>query len=455
MGARTFDVIVIGAGPAGEVAAGRIAQRSERSVAIVERELVGGECSFYACMPSKALLRPQELRRELGRVPGVCEQPPPLDASAIARRRDEVIHDRSDESQLPWLRGRGVELLRGHAQLDGERRVRVDGELHIANEAVVIATGSDAAIPPIPGLAEAQPWTNREATTAESPPASLVVLGGGPVGCELAQAWRSLGSEVCLLEAAERLLVKEEPCAGEQVAESLRCDGVSVRLGVKARAVSGERGRSVVELDDGSVVASERLLVATGRTPRTHGLGLESVGLPADSAIEVDDQLRSTSEPWLYAVGDVNGHVLLTHMGKYQARIAADAILGGQTRIELDGLRSPRVTFTEPEVAAVGHTLASASDARLRARPVDLETSGTAGASFRGYGAPGSTRFVIDEERDVLAGATFVGFETAEMLHAATVAVVSATPLSALAHAVAPFPTRSELWLQLLEAVGR
>ncbi|MHB1810636.1 MAG: dihydrolipoyl dehydrogenase family protein [Solirubrobacteraceae bacterium] len=454
MADRAFDVIVIGAGPAGEVAAGRIAERSTKSVAIVERELIGGECSFYACMPSKALLRPQELRGELARVPGVCDRSPALDVERILARRDEVIHRLSDESQLPWLRERKVELIRGQAQLDGELRVRVGDELLTANEAVIVATGSGAALPPIPGLAQARPWTNREATTATRPPESLVVLGGGPVGCEMAQAWRSLGSEVSIVEAAERLLPAEEPFAGKQVAEALEADGAKVRLGTKASSVRREGERTTVALDDGGEVSGERLLVAIGRTPRTDDLGLESVGIDPGAPIAVDDRLRSPGRSWLYAIGDVNGRALLTHMGKYQARIAADAILGLDVRLRVDGRRCPRVAFTDPEVAAVGHTLASAEAEGLPAKAIDLTTSGSAGASFRGHDAPGTTRFVLDSERRLLLGATFVGFETAEMLHAATIAVAGEVPLETLAHAVAPFPTRSELWLFLLEAAG-
>jgi pyruvate/2-oxoglutarate dehydrogenase complex dihydrolipoamide dehydrogenase (E3) component len=453
----SFDVIVIGAGPAGEVAAGKLAERG-RAVALVERELVGGECSYWACMPSKALLRPGELLDELTRVPGVADDAPErgLDAPRALRRRDEVIHGLDDAAQLPWLEQRGVTLLRGRARLAGERRVAVvapgGGEpvVHAARVAVVVATGSGALLPPIPGLADARPWTNREATTADHVPGELLVLGGGVVGVELAQAWSSLGARVTLIEAADRLVAREEPFASMQVAEGLQRRGVELRIG--ARAASVERtgdARVTVALEDGGRLSADELLVAIGRRVRTDELGLETVGLEPGEPLEVDEQLRVPAQPWLYAIGDVNGRAQLTHMGKYQARVAVDAICGGALRLRSDGPLVPRVIFTDPSVAAVGHTLASAREAGIRAVAVDRETSATAGASFHGRNAPGTTRFVLDAERELLVGATFVGPEVAELLHAATVAIVGEVPLATLQHAVPAFPTRSELWLDL------
>ncbi len=453
--AQAFDAIVIGAGPAGEVAAGRLAERG-KAVALVERELVGGECSYWACMPSKALLRPGELLAELWRVPGIAE-PDDLDAAAVLERRDEVVHELRDDAQMPWLEERGVTLLRGHARLDGERRVRVEGVGDCeAREAVVVATGSDALLPPIPGLAEAEPWTNRAATTAGEVPGELLVLGGGPVGVELAQAWQWLGSRVTLVEAAERLLAREEPFAGKQVADALAAIGIDVWTGARAAGVErGADGRTALTLEGGERLTGDRLLVAVGRRPRTGDLGLETVGLEPGEPLAVDATLRVPGRPWLYAIGDVNGRAQLTHMGKHQARVAVDAICGdADVRVTpLDGALAPRVTFTDPAVAAVGHTLASAREAGIRARAIDRATSGTAGASFHGHDEPGTTRFVLDETRGVLVGATFVGPDVAELLHAATVAIAAEVPLATLELAVPAFPTRSELWLDLRGSV--
>jgi len=372
---------------------------------------------------------------------------------AVLRRRDEIVYGLDDAAQVPWLEQRGVSLVRGPGRLDGERRVAVGGDVLVARRAVVLATGTGPLLPPLPGLAEAAVWTNREGTNASSVPARLLVLGGGVAGVELAQAWASLGAEVTVLEGAERLLVREEPFAGEQVADGLRAFGATVRTGVRAVAVRRE-GDVTVELDDGSRASGDELLVAVGRRPATSGIGLESVGLEPGDAVEVGDDLRSVRHDWLWAVGDVNGRAPLTHMGKYQARLAADAILRREVRVRSDGALSPRVIFTEPQVAAVGHTLVTAREAGLTVRAVDVDTAGSAGGAFTGAGAAGTSRLVVDEDRRVLAGATFTGPEVAEWLHAATIAVVGEVPLDTLWHAVPSFPTRSEVWLKLLEAYG-
>jgi pyruvate/2-oxoglutarate dehydrogenase complex dihydrolipoamide dehydrogenase (E3) component len=458
MSEREFDVVVLGSGPAGEVCAGRLGEAG-LEVAAVESHLLGGECSFYACMPSKALLRPGELLAEVRRIPGVREAVTgDLDAGAVLKRRDEIIHDLDDSNQVPWLEQRGVTVVRGPGRIDGERRVRVGDDTLAARKAVVVATGTAPLIPPIDGLREAEPWTNREATTAKEVPDRLAILGGGVVAVEMAQAYSSLGSQVTVIERADRLIAREEPFAGEHVLEALRENGVDVRLGTSATAVRAENGDVTLELDDGGPVHADQLLVAIGRRHNTEDIGLDTIGLEPGKPIDVDDSMRSETADWLYAIGDVNGRALLTHMGKYQARIAADVIVGEENAClpsTADGSRSPRVIFTDPHVAAVGYTLDAARQDGLNVRAVDVSTQGNAGASFYGRDdARGNTRLVVDDDRGVIVGATFTGPEIAEFLHAATIAVVGEVPLARLFHAVPAFPTRSEVWLYLLEALG-
>ena len=402
-------------------------------------------------MPSKALLRPAEALREVARIPGAAEAVTgPIDVEAVLARRDQIVNHLDDSHQVPWLESRGIELVRGAARLDGDRRVRVGDDVLVARDAVVVAVGTGALVPPIPGLADAGAWSSREITTSREVPDRLLVLGGGVVGVEMAQAWASLGSRVTVIEAEHQLLPREEPFAGDELQLALEHLAVKVRTGVRATEVHRVGESITVTLEDGADVTGDRLLVAIGRKPLTSGLGLETVGLPG-GFMEVDDHLRVPGHPWLYAVGNVNGRSLLTHSGKYQARVAADHILGEDARAISDGPGAPRVIFTDPQIAAVGQTLAGALRAGLAAEAIDLATAGTAGASFYGRGTKGTTRFVVDTEREVLLGATFVGPEVAELLHAATIATVAEVPLATLAHAIAPFPTRSELWLKFLE----
>ncbi len=457
MNERIVDVVVIGAGPAGELAAGLLGEAG-LDVALVESHLIGGECSYYACMPSKALLRPGEALAEARRVPGAREAAGgTLAVDAVLRRRDEVIHKLDDSSQLPWLSERNATVYRGRGWLDGERRVRVGDDLLVARRAVVVAVGTGALMPDIPGLAEAAPWTNRDATTAHTVPGRLLVLGAGVVGAELAHAWASLGSAVTLVELFERILIREEPFASEELAAALRDLGVDVRTSAKAVAAERTDGEVTLTLESGERIAGDELLVAIGRRPATGALGLETIGLEPGAPIPVGDDMRVENTDWLYAIGDVNGRSLLTHMGKYQARIASANILGGDERAArpAQGALAPRVVFTDPQIAAVGHTLASAREARLDVVAVDHPTGGVAGASFYGRKAPGTARLVIDLGREVLVGATFTGPAVAELLHAATIAIVGEVPVERLRHAVPPFPTRSEVWLRLLEKYGR
>ncbi len=449
---QSFDVIVIGGGPAGEVAAGRLGGDG-LEVALVERELVGGECSYWGCMPSKALLRPAEALAEVRRIPGAAEAVTgSINVTKVLERRTEIIHGLDDSSQLPWLEKNNVTLLRGEARVTKDRTVEVDGTPYEARKAVVLATGTTAGIPPIDGLDDANPWTNREITTTNHRPDSLIIIGGGPIGAEMAQAWSSLGSQVTLLEVGDQILAKEEPFAATQVTEALIENGVDVRTGIEIDHVRRDAGQTAVTLKTGEIIAAEELAVTAGRKPRTEAV--EPLGYEHGKPVEVDGHFRTPQHDWLYAIGDVNGRVLLTHMGKYQASIVADNIAGKDTvsRDEASDALSPRVTFTDPQVAAVGHTEHSAREAGLNYEIVEVETSGNAGGSFYGRNAPGTARIIVDTDREVIVGATVTGAEVADFIHPFTIAIVAEVHMNRLWHAVPVFPTRSELWLRLLES---
>ncbi|MBW5480823.1 dihydrolipoyl dehydrogenase family protein [Streptomyces bambusae] len=470
-----YDVVVLGAGPAGENIVDRT-RAAGLSTAVVESELVGGECSYWACIPSKALLRPALARADARRVPGLAEAVAgPLDAEAVFAHRDYWTGHWKDDGQLDWLESIGAHLHRGHGRLHGVRTVAVTGpegehELLTARHAVVIATGSRAVIPDLPGIHGARPWTSREATSARHVPPRLLIVGGSVVAAEMATAWQALGSQVTVLVRGPRLLPRMEPFAGELVAEALREAGAVVRTEVTVEAVvrDGSTGPVTVVLEGGEPVEGDELLMATGRSPRTEDIGLDTVGLTPGGWLDVDDSLRVVGHDWLYAVGDVNHRALLTHQGKYQARIAGAAVAAraaggsagaggvdtgrwGAHAATADTAALPQVVFTDPEATAVGLTLAQAERAGLRVRAVDHDLGKVSGAGLYADGYRGRARMVVDEDRQVLVGATFVGPGAAELLHAATVAVAGEVPVPRLWHAVPAFPTMSEIWLRLLE----
>ncbi|MEU1464274.1 NAD(P)/FAD-dependent oxidoreductase [Streptomyces sp. NPDC005727] len=464
-----YDVVVLGAGPVGENVADRT-RAAGLTTAVVESELVGGECSYWACMPSKALLRPVIAQADARRLPGLEQSVQgPLDTPAVLARRDDYTSHWQDDGQIRWLEGTGAELYRGQGRLAGPRTVTVTGPdgtvtTLTARHAVAVCTGTSARLPGLPGLDGVKPWTSREATSAKAAPGRLIVVGGGVVATEMATAWQALGSRVTLLVRGKGLLSRMEPFAGELVADALTEAGVDVRTGTSVESVSRENGTVVVVTGAGDRVEADEILFATGRAPRTEDIGLDTVGLEPGSWLDVDDSLRVTGTDWLYAVGDVNHRALLTHQGKYQARIAGAAIaaraVGAEPPDEPWGAHAatadhhavPQVVFTDPEAAAVGLSLAEAEQAGHRVRAVDVEFSSVAGAGLYGDGYKGRARMVVDVEEEILRGVTFVGPGVGELIHSATVAVAGRVPVGRLWHAVPSYPTLSEVWLRLLEA---
>ncbi len=490
-----YDVVVVGAGPTGENVAD-YCRRGGLTVAVVESELVGGECSYWACIPSKALLRPIEALDAARRVEGARQAVSgELDVAAVLARRDSFTGGFEDAGQVSWLESTGSALVRGTGRLAGERRVEVeepDGERVVltARTAVVVCTGSAAALPPVEGLDRVEPWTSREATSAKEAPRRLAVLGGGVVGVEMATAWRALGSEqMTVLQRGPRLLPGYEPEVGERIAAALRERGVDVRLGAQVSAASREADGTVrlrvaervgahevradeVRADEvraDEVLEADELLVAAGRRPRTDDLGLETVGLEPGAYLETDDSLRVTGVPggWLYAAGDCTGRALLTHQGKYQARVCGAALVAraaGRPEADdpapwspyaatADSRAVPQVVFSSPQVASVGLVEAAARERGLRVVTSTYELGQVAGAALLADGYSGWAKLVVDADRQVVVGATFLGEDVAELLHSATVAVAGEVPLRRLWHAVPAFPTMSEVWFRLLDAL--
>ncbi|MGW4771771.1 dihydrolipoyl dehydrogenase family protein [Nocardia sp. NPDC004278] len=473
-GEDTYDVVVLGAGPVGQTAAQR-ARAAGLSVAVVERELVGGECSYWGCIPSKALLRPVIAVADAHRVDGARQAVSgALDVPAVFGRRDRYVTDWDDTGQADWVKNIGAVLLRGHGRLDGIRRVAVGTEagdpvVLAARQAVAVCTGSRAAVPDLPGIAEARPWTNRNGTDSSQVPARLVVVGGGPVGVEMATAWHGFSAAITVLARTPRLLPRMEPFVGELVADRFAADGVEIRFGVSVRAVRRPepQGPVTLMLDDGTEIETDEVLFATGRLPNTDDIGLDTVGLPPGDWLDVNDscQVRGVDDGWLFAAGDVNHRALLTHQGKYQARIIGNVIAAraagkpvvasewGAYTATADAGAVPQVVFSDPEAAAVGLTAEQAERAGHRVRVVDVEIGDVvAGAYLYADGYRGRARMVVDLDHSHLLGVSFVGPGVAELLHSATVAVAGQVPIDRLWHAVPCFPTISEVWLRLLEA---
>jgi dihydrolipoamide dehydrogenase len=476
----TWDVVVIGGGPAGENAAQYAIQGSDRRAVIVEAELVGGECSYWACMPSKALLRPVELAATARAMPGVAQMlSGPLDVSAALARRDDFTHHHDDSGQVKWANGAGIDVIRGRGRLSGPNAVEVtasDGSVRPirATHAVVLAAGTRASVPPVPGLREARPWTSRDVTNLREVPARVAVIGGGVVACESTTWLHGLGAR----EVGPRLLGHLEPFAGEILGGEFDRREITVLLDTQIESVQRSEaqdtgighihGGPATIVAGGATIEVDEIVVAAGRTPASAELGLDRIGVDLGGShgfVTTDDHLAVPGAgDWLYAVGDINGRALLTHMGKYQGRIAGDVIAARAEGRATAGLRYrdladhdmvPAVIFSDPQVASVGLTESAAREQGIDTEVLEYDLAQVAGASLLRDDYTGRAKLVVDRSSDTLVGATFVGAEVAELLHSATTAIVGKVTLDTLWHVVPSYPTASEVWLRLLEVRRR
>ena len=474
---QTYDIVVIGSGPSGREFSLH-STKNGFSVALIESELVGGDCAYWSCVPSKALLRPPEALAEARQVEGAKQAAVGnLGVESVLKRRDFYVDNWDDHNLTKVMEEDGVHIMRGHGRLDGHKRVVVNSNggssttQLLARYAVVLSTGSSSTIPNVPGLVQARPWSSRNATSAKKVPHRLAIMGDGAVACEMADIWSSLGAKVTILSRHKKILERFEPFAGDQLAAGFTKRGITIHT--KVNVVQVERSNPnepvQIELDNGSMIEADEILVAVGRTPKTGDIGLETVGLKSQQWLNVDDTclvqgLDESENNWLYAIGDINRRALLTHIGKYQGRACAKAILArakgtvinnhskwnrSNATADLDMI--PQVIFTDPQVASVGLTEKDVKRLGLNARSVDAEMSTVVGAQLHTDGYVGHARLVIDEDKHIIVGATFIGPQVSELLHSATVAIVGQIPIDRLWHAVPSFPTMSEVWVQLLD----